>query len=67
MIDYFEHILGPFPFDAYGTVMTAAPMSYALETQTRSLSSARQSSPMSRTGPRKASPMSWPISGSATA
>src|SRR5207302_4096950 len=29
--------LGPYPFDTYGTVMTAAPMPYALETQTRSL------------------------------
>ncbi|HVA91399.1 MAG TPA: M1 family metallopeptidase [Chloroflexota bacterium] len=37
MIAYFESILGPYPFDTYGTVMTAAPMSYALETQTRSL------------------------------
>jgi aminopeptidase N len=37
MIAYFESILGPYPFDTYGTVMTAAPMPYALETQTRSL------------------------------
>ncbi len=37
MLAYFESILGPYPFDTYGTVMTAAPMSYALETQTRSL------------------------------
>jgi aminopeptidase N len=37
MMAYFAHILGPYPFDTYGTVMTAAPMSYALETQTRSL------------------------------
>ncbi|HVA91236.1 MAG TPA: M1 family metallopeptidase, partial [Chloroflexota bacterium] len=37
MIAYFESILGPYPFDTYGTVMTAAPLSYALETQTRSL------------------------------
>jgi aminopeptidase N len=37
MLAYFERILGPYPFDAYGTVMTATPMSYALETQTRSL------------------------------
>ncbi len=37
MIAYFERILGPFPFDSYGTVMTAASVSYALETQTRAL------------------------------
>jgi aminopeptidase N len=37
MLAYFARILGPYPFDTYGTVMTAAPMSYALETQTRSL------------------------------
>jgi hypothetical protein len=37
MIAYFERILSLYPFDTYGTVMTATPMSYALETQTRSL------------------------------
>jgi aminopeptidase N len=37
MIAYFESLLGPYPFDAYGTIMTAQPMPYALETQTRSL------------------------------
>jgi aminopeptidase N len=37
MLAYFERILGPYPFDTYGTVMAATPMSYALETQTRSL------------------------------
>ncbi len=37
MIAYDESILGPFPFEAYGTVMTAVGMPYALETQTRSL------------------------------
>jgi aminopeptidase N len=37
MIAYFESILGPYPFEAYGTIMTALPMPYALETQTRSL------------------------------
>jgi len=37
MIAYFERILGPFPFEGYGTILEGTALSYALETQTRSL------------------------------
>jgi aminopeptidase N len=38
MIEYYESILGPYPFEAYGVVYVDAPMGFlALETQTLSL------------------------------
>jgi aminopeptidase N len=37
MIAYFESLLGPFPFEAYGMILVNADLPYALETQTRSL------------------------------
>jgi aminopeptidase N len=37
MIAFYESILGPYPFEAYGAVMAATDLPYALETQTRML------------------------------
>ncbi len=37
MIAYFESVFGPYPFDAYGVVVSEANFSFALETQTLSL------------------------------
>ena len=37
MIAYFESILGPYPFEAYGGIVADTGLSYALETQTRTL------------------------------
>lgn len=37
MIDYFESIFGPYPFDQYGAVVADVDLSFALETQTMSL------------------------------
>lgn len=37
MIDYFETIFGPYPFDAYGVVVADIGLNFALETQTLSL------------------------------
>lgn len=34
MIDYYETIFGPYPFDAYGVVAHDLPLPFALETQT---------------------------------
>ena len=36
-IRYFETILGPYPFDAYGTLVLPFPVGYALENQTLSV------------------------------
>jgi aminopeptidase N len=37
MIDYFDDLFGPFPFEAYGVVVADRDLGYALETQTLSL------------------------------
>lgn len=37
MIDYFETIFGPYPFDQYGVVVADVNLNFALETQTISL------------------------------
>jgi aminopeptidase N len=37
MIDYFETVFGPYPFDAYGSVVHDLPLGFALETQTLSV------------------------------
>jgi aminopeptidase N len=37
MIEYFSGIFGPYPFEAYGVVVTDDDFSFALETQTMSL------------------------------
>lgn len=37
MIDYFETIFGPYPFDVYGSVVHGVPLNFALETQTLSV------------------------------
>lgn len=37
MISYFESLFGPYPFDVYGLLVVDQPLSFALETQTRSL------------------------------
>jgi aminopeptidase N len=37
MIDYFEEIFGPYPFDVYGVVVANTALPFALETQTLSL------------------------------
>jgi aminopeptidase N len=37
MIAFYESILGPYPFEAYGAVMADTDLPYALETQTRML------------------------------
>ncbi|HWE62788.1 MAG TPA: M1 family metallopeptidase [Chloroflexota bacterium] len=37
MIAYFERLLGPFPFEAYGGIVVDTYLPYALETQTRAL------------------------------
>jgi aminopeptidase N len=37
MIAYFESLLGPYPFEAYGAILTDTNFRWALETQTRSL------------------------------
>lgn len=37
MIDYFETVFGPYPFDVYGAVVADANLGFALETQTLSL------------------------------
>ncbi len=36
-IHFFEEILGPYPFDAYGTIVMPFPIGFALENQTLSL------------------------------
>jgi aminopeptidase N len=37
MIDYFDDLFGPFPFEAYGVAVADRNLGYALETQTLSL------------------------------
>lgn len=37
MIDYFNKLYGPYPFDVYGVVVIDEPLGFALETQTLSL------------------------------
>jgi aminopeptidase N len=37
MIDYFETVFGPYPFDAYGVVVHDLSLGFALETQTLSV------------------------------
>lgn len=37
MIDYFEEVFGPYPFDAYGVIVVDSDFSLALETQTLSV------------------------------
>ncbi len=37
VIDYFESLLGPYPFDAYGTIVMPFPLGFALENQTLSI------------------------------
>jgi len=37
MIDAFEAMFGPYPFESYGTVVANAPFGFALETQTLSV------------------------------
>jgi aminopeptidase N len=37
MIDYFETVFGPYPFDQYGVVVADVNLGFALETQTLSL------------------------------
>ncbi len=36
-IEYFEDLIGPYPFDAYGTVVVPFTLGYALENQTLSI------------------------------
>ena len=36
-ISFFEEILGPYPFDAYGTIVMPFPLGFALENQTLSI------------------------------
>ncbi|WP_419925106.1 M1 family metallopeptidase [Candidatus Poriferisocius sp.] len=36
-IAFFEEILGPYPFDVYGTIVTPFPLGFALENQTLSI------------------------------
>lgn len=36
MIDFFETVFGPYPFEAYGSVVHDIPLGFALETQTLS-------------------------------
>ncbi|MEQ8672217.1 MAG: M1 family metallopeptidase [Aggregatilineales bacterium] len=36
MIDFFETVFGPYPFEAYGSVVHNVPLGFALETQTLS-------------------------------
>lgn len=40
MMDYFETLIAPYPFDAYGAVLLTDEVSWALETQTLSIFSA---------------------------
>ncbi len=37
MLDYFESLFGPYPFDVYGAVVVNTPIGSAMETQTLSL------------------------------
>jgi aminopeptidase N len=37
MIDYYETVFGPYPFEAYGVVVHNQPFGFALETQTLSI------------------------------
>jgi len=37
MIEYFETIFGPYPFEVYGSVVSGVNLSFALETQTLSM------------------------------
>lgn len=37
MIDYFETVFGPYPFDVYGSVVSDTTIPFALETQTLSM------------------------------
>lgn len=43
MIEFFSEIFGPYPFEAYGVVVTDADLGFALETQTLSLFGRRTS------------------------
>ena len=36
-IDFLEELLGPYPFDAYGTIVVPLPLEFALENQTLSI------------------------------
>ncbi|WP_419921036.1 M1 family metallopeptidase [Candidatus Poriferisodalis sp.] len=36
-VEYFESVLGPYPFDAYGTIVMPFPLGFAMENQTLSL------------------------------
>lgn len=37
MIDYFETLFGPYPFEVYGSIVHDVPLNFALETQTLSI------------------------------
>lgn len=37
MIDYFDDLFGPYPFEAYGVAVIDTPLGFALETQTMSI------------------------------
>ena len=41
MLDFFESIYGPYPFNSYGAIVDDDSVSYALETQTRPIYSGR--------------------------
>ncbi len=44
-VEYFERVLGPYPFDAYGTIVMPFPIDFAMENQTLSLHGARTLDP----------------------
>ena len=44
-IRFFEEILGPYPFDAYGTIVMPFPLGFALENQTLSIHGPRTTDP----------------------
>jgi aminopeptidase N len=54
MLDYFETIFGPYPFDVYGVVVADADLAFALETQTLSLFGRNILSPTGWGGPEMA-------------
>jgi aminopeptidase N len=47
MIEYFNSVFGPYPFDSYGVAVADTPLSFALETQTLSLFGREITSPNS--------------------
>ena len=73
MIDYFESVFGPYPFESAGGTVVGAPILFALETQTLPIFGAAPAGGQHAADRRGAGrrsrpswPTRWPTSGSAT-